>query len=247
MKRFRALIFDVDGTLAETEEMHRRAFNETFAYFGLGWEWGTALYKDLLRVAGGKERIRHFVGAVPGRWRDISDDEIAELHRFKTARYADLVAAGACPLRPGVENAISAAAMRGQRLAIATTTSRESVNALLSATLGRKGLELFGAIVAGDEVRQKKPAPDVYLEVLRRLGLSNFECLAIEDSRNGLVAASRAGIPVLITRSCYFRDDEFDGALAVVDSLDGLDPAFSSQPHPQRLEIYAHPSDDRLD
>jgi HAD superfamily hydrolase (TIGR01509 family) len=247
MKRFRALIFDVDGTLAETEEVHRRAFNETFAYFGLDWEWGTALYKDLLRVTGGKERIRHFVGAMPGRWRDISDDEIAQLHRFKTARYAELVAAGACPLRPGVERAINAAVARGQRLAIATTTSRLSVNALLSATLGRNGTKLFGAIVAGDEVCQKKPAPDVYLEVLRCLGLPNFECLAIEDSRNGFLAASRAGIPVLITRSSYFRGDEFDGALAVVDSLDDLDPARSLQPDAKSPETPALLSGDRVE
>ena len=247
MKRFRALIFDVDGTLAETEEVHRRAFNEAFAYFGLDWEWGTALYKDLLRVTGGKERIRHFVGATPGSRRDVSDDEIAELHRFKTARYAELVASGACLLRPGVENAIRAAVSRGQHLAIATTTSRESVNALLSATLGRNAKELFGVIVAGDEVRQKKPAPDVYLEVLHRLGLSNFECLAIEDSRNGLLAASRAGIPVMITRSSYFQDDEFDGALAVVGSLDDLDPAFSLQPDAKSLEISAPLSGDRFE
>jgi HAD superfamily hydrolase (TIGR01509 family) len=223
MKRFRALIFDVDGTLAETEEIHRRAFNETFAYFDLGWEWSIALYKDLLGVAGGKERIRQFVRLNAGCWNDISDGEIAELHRFKTARYTQLVASGACSLRPGVTDAIHAAAVRGQRLAIATTTSRHNVEALFSATLGKDGTTLFSAIVAGDEVRQKKPAPDVYLKVLSLLETSNHECLAIEDSGNGFVAASRAGIPALITRSTYFRDDEFNGAFAVIDSLDDLD------------------------
>jgi HAD superfamily hydrolase (TIGR01509 family) len=223
VKRFRALIFDVDGTLAETEEIHRRAFNETFAYFDLGWEWSIALYKDLLKVTGGKERIRQFVRLDPGCGHDISDGDIAELHRFKTARYAQLVASGACSLRPGVADAIHAAVVRGQRLAIATTTSRHNVEALFSATLGKGGTGLFSAIVAGDEVRQKKPAPDVYMKVLSLLETPNHECLAIEDSRNGFVAASRAGIAALITRSAYFQDEEFNGAFAIIDSLDELD------------------------
>ncbi|MBI3699731.1 MAG: HAD-IA family hydrolase [Afipia sp.] len=222
MKRFGVLIFDVDGTLAETEEIHRRAFNETFAYFDLGWEWSVDLYRDLLRVTGGKERIRRFADLRPECGDTVSDDGIAELHRFKTARFAQLMATGACTLRPGVANAIYAASGRGQRLAIATTTSRSNVDAIFSATLGKDGTKLFSAIVAGDEVCRKKPAPDAYLKVLSLLNASNRECLAIEDSRNGFVSASRAGIPTLITRSTYFRDDEFDGALAVVDTLDDL-------------------------
>lgn len=222
MKRFRALIFDVDGTLAETEEIHRRAFNDAFSYFNLRWEWDTTLYRNLLRVAGGKERIRHFTRLAPGAGHDMSDDDIAELHRFKTARFAQLITAGECALRAGVADVIWTAASRGQRLAIATTTSRSNVEALVSTTLGTGGIDLFSVIVAGDEVQQKKPAPDVYFKVLDFLGLSELECLAIEDSRNGLVAASGAGIPVLITRSIYSRDDTFDGALAIVDSLDEL-------------------------
>jgi HAD superfamily hydrolase (TIGR01509 family) len=221
MKRFRALIFDVDGTLAETEELHRRAFNETFAYFDLDWEWSVPVYTNLLQVAGGKERIRHFIRLTSGRI-DISSDELAELHRFKTARYAQLMASGACSLRPGVVEAIHAATLRGQRLAIATTTSRHNVEALFSATLGENGIKLFSAIVAGDEVERKKPAPDAYLKVLNLLGFRNCDCLAIEDSRNGLLAASRAGIPVLITRSAYFWGEQFDGAFAVIDGLDEL-------------------------
>lgn len=222
MKRFGTLIFDVDGTLAETEEIHRRAFNEAFAYFDLGWEWNIALYKDLLQTTGGKERIRQFAHLYLGRDDEISDEEIAQLHRLKNECFAQLMAAGACPLRPGVADAIQAALDHGQRLAIATTTSRNNVDAIFSATLGRNGTKLFSAIVAGDEVCKKKPAPDVYLKVLGVLNASNRECLAIEDSRNGFVAASRAGIPALITRSTYFRDDEFEGAFAVIDSLDDL-------------------------
>lgn len=222
MQRFSALIFDVDGTLAETEEIHRRAFNETFAYFKLGWDWPPPLYRRLLRVTGGKERIRAFANSRRNAGRPLSEDEIAELHRFKTMRFGQLIVGGTCPLRPGIAAAITGAVRRRQRLAIATTTSRPNVEALLLATLGGDGAALFDAVVAGDEVPRKKPAPDVYVKTLDLLGLPGADCLAIEDSRNGLLAASAAGIPVLITRSFYFRDDDFDGALAVVDSLEEL-------------------------
>jgi HAD superfamily hydrolase (TIGR01509 family) len=216
--RARALIFDVDGTLAETEEAHREAFNAAFVKANLGWCWGRVVYKDLLRVAGGKERIRAF-DRLRGEASLLSDAEIAELHRLKTMIYGDLIAGGGCSLRPGVEALLTAAAARGQRLAIATTTSRGNIDALLSPALGKDWAERFAAIVAGDEVSKKKPAPDVFLEVLSRLNLSASECLSIEDSGIGLMAASRAGIPVLISRSAYFRDDDFSAALVAVDDL----------------------------
>jgi len=216
--RARALIFDVDGTLAETEELHRQAFNEAFARSGMDWRWGRAVYKELLRVAGGKERIRAFDQARKSP-QPLSDSDIAGLHRIKTACFADLLVKRGCPLRPGVNALISAARERGQRLAIATTTSRENINGLLSAALGRNWSDIFEVIVAGDEVARKKPAPDVYLEVLSRLRLSGSDCVAIEDSANGLVAAAQAEIPVLITRSLYFREDDFTGALLVLDEL----------------------------
>ena len=219
--RARALIFDVDGTLAETEEVHRRAFNEAFAEADLPWYWDRATYGRLLRIAGGKERIRAFDqrSVVPL----LSYADIAGLHRIKTARYAELIASGGCPLRPGVEALIEGARRRGQRLAIATTTSHGNIDALLSVALGREWAALFEAIVAGDDVPRKKPAPDVYIEVLARLGLAPLDCIAVEDSGNGLAAASRAGIPVVITRSAYFGDDDWTGALLVVDDLSYLD------------------------
>lgn len=219
-----ALILDVDGTLAETEEVHRQAFNEAFVQAGVDWCWGRTIYKELLRVAGGKERIQAF-----DRMREteplLSDAEIAELHRIKTARYAELIAKGGCPLRPGVEALMADAGRRGQRLAIATTTSRGNIEALLSVTLGEDWAGRFDAVVAGDEVPRKKPAPDVYHEVLARLSMPASACMAIEDSRNGLLAATLAGIPVLITRSVYFRDEDFSEALLVVDDLTGLSKA----------------------
>lgn len=221
IQRAAALIFDVDGTLAETEELHRQAFNHAFARHGLDWQWDRAVYKNLLRVTGGKERMRAYHGTLPIA-RPLPDEDILALHRIKTAHYAELVETGCCPLRPGVTELLAAAKSRGQRLAIATTTSHGNIDALLSRALGANWAAEFDAIVAGDDVRHKKPAPDVYLETLARLKLGAADCVAIEDSANGLIAASRAGIPVLITRSMYFRDDDFGAARAVLDDLSEL-------------------------
>ena len=218
-----ALIFDVDGTLAETEEIHRQAFNEVFAAAGIDWCWDRAIYKQLLQVTGGKERIRAF-DRMRGDGPSLSDQAVAELHAAKTGRYIELVAGGGCPLRPGVEALIAAAQRRGQRLAIATTTTLANIEALLSVPFGRDWARHFDAVVGGDEVACKKPAPDVYLEVLARLALPASDCVAIEDSRNGLLAAARAGIPVLVTRSVYFRDEDFSEALLVIDDLTALAP-----------------------
>ena len=216
-----ALIFDVDGTLAETEELHREAFNEAFVEVGLDWHWGRRVYKELLRVAGGKERIRAF-DQVRRSGPPLSDAVIAKLHRAKTERFAALMADKGCPLRPGVKQLLDAALGRGQRLAIATTTTRANIDSLLAPVLGPHWETTFAAVVAADDVARKKPAPDVYLEVLSQLDISAANCVAIEDSRNGLMAATRAGLPVLITRSIYFHDDTFDGALAVLDDLGEL-------------------------
>ncbi|RQH06894.1 HAD family hydrolase [Bradyrhizobium sp. RP6] len=235
IRRAAALVFDVDGTLAETEELHRQAFNHAFVRHGLDWRWDRAVYKDLLRVTGGKERMRAYhtrLGAAP----PLSDMEIAELHRIKTVHYAELIETGCCPLRPGVVDLLNAARARGQRLAIATTTSHGNIDALLSQALGTRWAGDFEAIVAGDDVRRKKPAPDVYIETLARLKLGASDCVAIEDSANGLVAASRAGIPVLITRSMFFGDDDFTAAQVVLDDLSELGAAkqeTEKQPHAQ--------------
>lgn len=212
------LIFDVDGTLAETEGIHRRAFNAAFLECGTEWYWDRCTYKKLLRVAGGKERLCAYARTRPPPQR-LSDAQLAELHQVKTRHYTRLIAQHTCRLRPGVEAFIDDAVARRQTLAIATTTTLSNVEEMLSRALGRHWRSLFAAVVAGDEVARKKPAPDVYLEVLARLGQSADGCLAIEDSANGLKAAASAGIPVLITRSEYFRDDDFSSALAVVDEL----------------------------
>lgn len=215
------LIFDVDGTLAETECVHRCAFNAAFREAGIAWYWDQRTYKRLLQVTGGKERIRAFARGRPPRL-ILSDDDIGELHRRKTAHYTRLVAQHACHLRPGVESFIRNALSRGQTLAIATTTTSDNIDALLRVALAPDWRNHFAAVVASDDVARKKPAPDVYLEVLARLRRPAADCLAIEDSVNGLKAASAACIPTLITRSEYFRDEDFSQALLVVDDLSDL-------------------------
>lgn len=226
VNRFRAIMFDVDGTMAETEEFHRHAFNDAFSHFDLPWRWDVATYGRLLRIAGGKERIRFFWQSLPGDRFDLSDSHINELHRFKTRRYAELVGSGACGLRPGVADVIRRARDGRVRLAIVTTTSRDNIGALLSQNLGADWKRNFDVIVSGDDVPNKKPEPDAYLAALDALGLPAVSCLAIEDSRNGLVAAAAAGAPVLITRSLYFRDEDFTGAASVTDDLTDLPDDF---------------------
>ena len=216
-----ALIFDVDGTLAETEEQHRLSFNAAFADAGLPWCWDAGLYARLLEVTGGKERIAHFIavfGAVPA----LDGNAIARLHAAKSAHYTEAVAAGAITLRPGIRRLLDEARQAGVPVAIATTTSRGNVEALLRVLLGPEGIARFATIAAGDCVPRKKPAPDIYNLVLRDLGLSPANAVAIEDTRNGLLSARDAGLEVVITRSTY-GGDAFDGAMAVLDHLG--DPA----------------------
>jgi HAD superfamily hydrolase (TIGR01509 family) len=217
----RAIIFDVDGTLAETEEAHRAAFNQTFRAAGFDWFWDEKLYGDLLRVAGGKERMRHYMATYIGD--HISAESrariAAELHPLKTVRYESIVAGGAIRLRPGIGALIQAARREKVRMAIATTTSLANVKALLIATLGEESLGWFETIAAGDCVAAKKPAPDIYWAALSGLRLSPGECLAIEDSRNGVRAASAAGVPVVATRSAYCLHDHMLEAARVVESM----------------------------
>ncbi len=213
----RALIFDVDGTLAETEELHRQAFNETFAAELLPWVWDRVAYRRLLDVAGGKERIAHFLASQPGG-AERAAGRIAELHAAKTQRYTALAAVGA-PLRPGVARLIMETRQAGVRLAIATTTSLPNVEALLGSAFGPDAMALFDIVGAGDVVPAKKPAPDIYCHVLERLGLPAGACVAFEDSTNGVKAARGAGLATVVTPGIYTEGDDFTGALAVLSDL----------------------------
>ncbi len=231
MHKLRALIFDVDGTLADTEgDGHRVAFNQAFAAAGLDWQWTTALYESLLAITGGKERIRYFMDHHVPDFKPAGDEDefIARLHRDKNRRYTEILESGAMPLRPGVKRLLNEARAAGLRLAIATTTSPENVSSLLRQCVDPRAEDWFDVIAAGDIVPAKKPAPDIYHVALEQLGLKPEECLAFEDSANGLKSASRAGITTLITVNDYTSSHDFSDALLVLDHLGEPDRPFKA-------------------
>lgn len=218
----KALLFDVDGTLADTErDGHRVAFNQAFAAAGLDWRLDVPLYGELLAITGGKERMRHYVEHYRSDWPKPKnfDAIVAQLHAAKTVHYTALLAQGGIPLRPGVRRLLAEARAAKLRLAIATTTTPANVSALLQHTLGPEAESWFEVIGAGDVVSAKKPAPDIYYYVLGRLGLSASECLAFEDSENGISATRAAGLKTVITVNDYTRTHDFTGAAIVLDHL----------------------------
>lgn len=224
----RALVFDVDGTLADTEEVHRQAFNAAFAEHGLPWRWSRGRYAELLKVSGGKERIAHFMeeARLSGADRSRLPRLAADIHRSKTRLYAESVAAGAAPLRAGVDRLIRDARAAGLKLAIASTTSAANVEALLQQALGRRALGGFDALACGDSVASKKPAPDVYFLALEMLGVAAEHCIAFEDSANGVAAARAAGLYTIATPTGWTAAEDFSGAdlqLGDLSELRGLD------------------------
>ncbi len=217
-----ALLFDVDGTLADTErDGHRLAFNAAFNDHGLDWEWDAALYGRLLAVTGGKERMHFYVEHFrPDYDKPVDfDDLVLELHRTKTRHYTRLLAEGGIPLRPGVKRLLEEARASGLTLAIATTTTPDNVTTLLRHSLAADGPDWFAVIAAGDIVPAKKPAPDIYFWALQRLGIEAANCLAFEDSENGLAAARGAGLKTVVTVNDYTSDHDFTGAMAILTDL----------------------------
>jgi HAD superfamily hydrolase (TIGR01509 family) len=215
----KALIFDVDGTLAETEELHRQAFNEAFASLGISWTWSQSLYRKLLRITGGKERILHYL--VTWHPQDVASirSKIPSIYNLKTRYYAAMLQEGTIELRPGVARLFEEVKASGVRLAIATTTNRANVSALLQRALPSFDDLHFDAIVAGDDSAAKKPSPEVFEIALRQLRLHASCCVAFEDSSNGVIAAQRARLKVIATPSAYFSDDDFTGAHSVISHL----------------------------
>jgi len=225
-----ALLFDVDGTLADTErDGHRVAFNLAFAQAGLDWDWSVELYGKLLAVTGGKERMKYYLDHFNTDFVHPADLDrfIAELHQSKTAHYTALLAEGRIPLRPGVERLLREARDNGMRMGIATTTTPANVQALLTHTLGADSQRWFEVIAAGDVVPAKKPAPDIYTWAMEKMGLTPESCIAFEDSENGIKSSVAAGLRTIITVNEYTREHDFSDAVLVLDNMGEPEQAFT--------------------
>jgi HAD superfamily hydrolase (TIGR01509 family) len=217
----RGLIFDVDGTLADTEEVHRQAFNAAFALQRLPWFWGHRVYCELLKVAGGRERLAHFIDAL-----EISAAEkmkllarVAAIHSDKTRFYARFVAEGRVALREGVSALLEEARHADLKLALATTTSYANVEALFTHSLGRQALKWFAVTATGETRLPKKPAPDIYIHVLGKLRLAPREVIAFEDSEIGVKAAKAAGIFTVVAPTIWTAGDDLSAADLRLDGL----------------------------
>ena len=218
----RALIWDVDGTVAETErDGHRVAFNQAFEQLGLPWRWGVTHYGALLQVTGGRERLLHDMASRPDAPAEAwQRDQLAgELHVRKNLAYAQLIAQGGITARPGVLRLVEECRAAGVALAVATTTSRSNVEALFTSLWGAAWQGIFTSVVCAEDAPQKKPHPQAYELTLQRLGLEARQAFAIEDSPNGLAAAHAAGLACGVTRSAYFAGAKFIGAAWVRDDL----------------------------
>jgi len=232
MGMLKCLLWDVDGTLADTErDGHRIAFNQAFTEAGIDRQWDVPTYGELLAVTGGKERIRFDYER-----RGIEPPEaqaIAELHARKTSHYQDLIAGGRIPLRPGVRRLLEEAHAAGIVLAVATTTTPAALDALIEHSLGSEWFDRFAVRAAGDIVPAKKPAPDIYLYAMRELGLGADACLAMEDSGNGWRAARDAGLKCVVTVNDYTRAQDFSGADLVVSEF--------GEPDGEAIDVLANP------
>lgn len=229
-KSLKALIFDVDGTLSNTEaDGHRVAFNRAFDEMNINWHWDIETYGKLLAVTGGKERMKYYASDflakenVPENLETI----IPEIHKTKTRHFIELLSTGAIPLRTGVKRLINEAREKGLRLAIATTTTPENVTALLEHTLGKESIDWFEVIAAGDIVPAKKPAADIYEYALKGLNLNANECIAFEDSENGILSSRGAKLKTIITTNDYTLDHNFNGATIVLNHMGEPNEKFS--------------------
>jgi HAD superfamily hydrolase (TIGR01509 family) len=219
----KALIFDCDGVLVDTErDGHRVGFNRAFEQMGIDAEWDVPLYGKLLQVAGGKERMRAYFDEYG--WPERADtgaakDElILKLHKLKTEITSGLIAEGSMPLRPGISRIVDEAIAAGTKLGVCTTSNPKFIDAVLD-LFGPERKAKFDFVHAGDVVSKKKPDPEIYELAKQSLGLPEYECMVVEDSRNGLLAARGAGLPTLITTSTYTVDEDFTGAALVVPEL----------------------------
>lgn len=219
---FKALIFDCDGVLVDTErDAHRVGFNKAFTEFGIDAEWGVELYGRLVLVAGGKERMKSYFGEFGWPEDKVAehggkDELIAALHKTKTRLTSEIVVD--LPVRPGILRIIDEARAAGVRLGVCTTSNPKFIDAVLD-LFGEERKGAFEFVHAGDVVKAKKPAPDIYLLALETLGLNAADCVVVEDSRNGLRSSSAAGIPTIITTSTYTVDEDFTEADKIVAEM----------------------------
>jgi len=224
MSELKCLLWDVDGTLADTErDGHRVAFNMAFEAAGLERRWDEATYGELLKVTGGKERMRFDIDR--GGMADMSDAQIAGLHAGKTQMYQQLIADGAIPLRPGVRRLLEEARAAGVIIGVSTTTTPAALDALIEHSLGHEWFDYFAVLAAGDIVPAKKPAPDIYQYAMDELGVSPAETMALEDSGNGWLSAQAAGLKCVVTVNGYTRGQDFTGADLVVSEFGEADRA----------------------
>ena len=217
----KALIVDVDGTIADTEETHRQAFNAAFLEHKLHWDWSRREYADLLRTSGGKERLAVYIDslAVTAQEQARLKGMVQLLHATKTRIYGELIANRRAPLRPGVARLIGEARAAGLRLGIASTTTSANVSALIGAQFGAEAWNWFEALACGDVVSHKKPAPDIYVRVLGMLRLPAEACVAFEDSVNGLKSAKAAGLYTVVTPTQWSAGQDFGGADLLLQGL----------------------------
>lgn len=217
-----ALIFDCDGVLVDTErDGHRVAFNRAFEQLGLDLTWDEELYGELLKVSGGKERMRYYFNETgwPDQAEGREDEFIKEAHALKTSIFMDIIEGGELKLRSGVKRMVDEALDDGLRLGVCSTSNQRSVNLVVETMLGPDRKQEFDFILAGDIVSEKKPDPEIYNMALDRLDVPAEKCVVIEDTRNGLLAAKGAGMRCLITKSVYTAGEDFTEADRVVDEL----------------------------
>ena len=220
MTEIKALIFDQDGVIIDTErDGHRVAFNRTFKEFGYDFEWDVERYHELLQIAGGKERMKHYFREEGLRLADTPEEEdalIRRLHQRKTEVFIELVESGALPVRPGVRRLMKEAMDAGLIIGICTTSNERAARAVAYNIL--RDIR-FDFVLAGDVVSKKKPDPEIYLLALQKTGLRPEECLVIEDSRNGVLAARAAGMHVVATTNVYTEREDLSDADIVVTCL----------------------------